>query len=425
MFGSTVLEVGIGLTFMFLLVSLLCSAMREMIEAALKSRATDLEKGIIEILGARNNPNELVKFYNHPLISCLYRDGYRPDPKFAGEAAKQPVAQGTDGQGPVEGAAVQAPAVVEKPPVQASSAQPGVFDLAQSWIAGLWPAFKRRQNLPTYIPSANFAVAALSLLAPTGTDGNAAPGVLSVASLREAAAKIENKQLQTMLLTALDGAQDDIDVARKNLETWYNSSMDRVSGIYKRRTQLITFGLGLFAAGLFNIDAIRVANHLATDQTYREAIVKDAATFLKAPDAYGQAADSETLKERLDTVRTQVEQSGFAIGWACTPIDKCISADDDPKDPVKEAAVNRPFNGLSTFGGWLVTALAVSLGAPFWFDVLNKFMVVRSTVKPAEKSGQEASKDSSGERVLKAGDSVPVNLVVQQQPRGDAGMQGS
>jgi hypothetical protein len=43
--------------------------------------------------------------------------------------------------------------------------------------------------------------------------------------------------------------------------------------------------------------------------------------------------------------------------------------------------------------GWLVTALAVSLGAPFWFDLLNKFMVIRSTVKPHEKSPEEASED--------------------------------
>jgi len=45
------------------------------------------------------------------------------------------------------------------------------------------------------------------------------------------------------------------------------------------------------------------------------------------------------------------------------------------------------------FLGWLLTALAVSLGAPFWFDLLNKFIVVRSTVKPKEKSPDEASKD--------------------------------
>ena len=43
--------------------------------------------------------------------------------------------------------------------------------------------------------------------------------------------------------------------------------------------------------------------------------------------------------------------------------------------------------------GWLVTAFAVMLGAPFWFDVLNKFMVIRSTVKPHEKSPEEASED--------------------------------
>ena len=42
--------------------------------------------------------------------------------------------------------------------------------------------------------------------------------------------------------------------------------------------------------------------------------------------------------------------------------------------------------------GWLTTALAIMLGAPFWFDVLNKFMIVRSTVKPDEKSPAEASK---------------------------------
>ena len=45
------------------------------------------------------------------------------------------------------------------------------------------------------------------------------------------------------------------------------------------------------------------------------------------------------------------------------------------------------------FFGWLLTALALSLGAPFWFDLLNKFIVVRSTVKPKEKSQEDKSKD--------------------------------
>ena len=51
-----------------------------------------------------------------------------------------------------------------------------------------------------------------------------------------------------------------------------------------------------------------------------------------------------------------------------------------------------PLFWLETLTGWLITTLALSLGAPFWFDVLNKFMVVRSTVKPQEKSGAETTK---------------------------------
>ena len=48
---------------------------------------------------------------------------------------------------------------------------------------------------------------------------------------------------------------------------------------------------------------------------------------------------------------------------------------------------------ISTLIGWVLTGFAVTLGAPFWFDLLNQFMVIRSTVKPAEKSGVEGPKD--------------------------------
>jgi hypothetical protein len=48
---------------------------------------------------------------------------------------------------------------------------------------------------------------------------------------------------------------------------------------------------------------------------------------------------------------------------------------------------------LSVLAGWFLTAIAMTLGAPFWFDLLNQIMVIRSTIKPQEKSGPEASKD--------------------------------
>ena len=54
----------------------------------------------------------------------------------------------------------------------------------------------------------------------------------------------------------------------------------------------------------------------------------------------------------------------------------------------------------------MTTALAISLGAPFWFDVLNKFMIVRATVKPDEKSGKEGSKDPPGKHAASTGASA-------------------
>ena len=74
------------------------------------------------------------------------------------------------------------------------------------------------------------------------------------------------------------------------------------------------------------------------------------------------------------------------IGWRRSPSASFTSFwDNKDKDYLRL---------LRLLAGWLITAVALSLGAPFWFDTLNKFMVVRGTVKPQEKSQAEKSKDA-------------------------------
>ena len=94
---------------------------------------------------------------------------------------------------------------------------------------------------------------------------------------------------------------------------------------------------------------------------------------------------------KLKKAQCSIQSLGLPIGW------------DNPDDPKSiwpgfhfwEGKVWSGWAGQIRlhFLGWLLTALAVSLGAPFWFDMLNKFIVVRSTVKPKEKSPEEKSKD--------------------------------
>ena len=93
----------------------------------------------------------------------------------------------------------------------------------------------------------------------------------------------------------------------------------------------------------------------------------------------------------MKDIAATMDATGLPVGWTDT-------AKITPPMPGKDAGpfaalVATIFFWLEIAAGYLLTAFAVTLGAPFWFDVLNKLMVIRATVKPTEKSQDEASQD--------------------------------
>src|SRR3954449_1166835 len=78
MFGSDMLEVGIGLGLLFLLMSLICTAVREAIEGILKSRAKDLEQGIRGLLKDEEGAGLTKDLFDHPLLHGLFNGSYNP-----------------------------------------------------------------------------------------------------------------------------------------------------------------------------------------------------------------------------------------------------------------------------------------------------------------------------------------------------------
>lgn len=126
------------------------------------------------------------------------------------------------------------------------------------------------RKLPSYIPASQFAQALLDLVTrgpvPPVADPDAAASVISIDSLRASAGVVQNPKVQRAVLSAIDLAQGDLDKAKANIENWYNGTMDRMSGWYKRRTQTILFFIGLGVAIVMNVDAILVAERLNTDK---------------------------------------------------------------------------------------------------------------------------------------------------------------
>lgn len=316
MFGSTVLDAAIGLVFVFLLASLIASAVREGLEAWLKTRASHLEAGLREILRDREGIGLVKQFYNHPLINSLFLGDYAPNQKL----------------------------------------QTG------------WMLFTRGRNLPSYIPSSNFAIALMDMAArgPQVTDSSAVTASVTLESIRANVGSIENPAVQRALLIAIDRADGDLAKAHANLEAWYNSAMDRVSGWYKRSTQSILLALGLVMAVALNINTVRIGATLYHDQSARSMVVES-------------AKKASTGVMNYDAAMTDLGDLSLLIGWPNT---------------FQGVQYEIAHYWVSDLAGWILTAFAISLGAPFWFDLLNRLIVIRSTVKPHQKSPEEPSTDS-------------------------------
>ena len=198
---------------------------------------------------------------------------------------------------------------------------------------------------------------------------------LNVAALRANVGRLRSPQLVRAVLTAMDHAGDDMNVVRKNLENWFDSGMDRVSGQYKRFTHFWLFVIGVVLAAGLNVNAITITNHLARNKALRESIVARSAVVMR--DSQYQRRLSDTTFRIADARHTQDE----------------LNALDLPIGIERYAWPQTPADWIRMFGGIFITAFAVTLGAPFWFDALNKMMVIRSTVKPHEKSREESSED--------------------------------
>jgi hypothetical protein len=156
--------------------------------------------------------------------------------------------------------------------------------------------------------------------------------------------------------------------------------MDRVSGKFKRQTQRQLLRLGFLMAVVANVDSLRLMQRLYTDPALRQAAVAMAESVAK---------DSTSVRAtQADKAVDQLQSLALPIGWHRSTFPTGAFAS-------TSATAGTVFQ---TLVGWALTALAISLGAPFWFELLNKFMVIRSTVKPNEKSGPEKAKDPQQDR---------------------------
>ena len=409
MFGSSIIEVAIGMIFVYLLLSLICSAVNEIIESKLKNRATDLERGIRELFNDVKGDGIVKDFYNHALIRGLYGGiynrkikaltnydyvspsnlpSYIPAGNFAFAVMDILLHPKVD----------PAPTDKKNELSDENTTKKENEELIDKNIAQKEPApenitekeaapenITEKETAPVIITEKVTAPVTITekVTAPVNPDDpgtswvNPYTNTISMESIRFAIDRnVKDKRVQEALRTIVEQSGGDINLVRQNIEAWFNSSMDRVSGWYTRRTKLIILAIGLVVTIFLNVNTITIAKRLSSDATLRNVVVAQAEAYAKRPEA--QEAD-------FNKNRSELESLGIPLGWNGYKF--FLFGEINPFKHIWDDI-------LLHLIGWLLTVAAISQGAPFWFDLLNKFMVIRSTVKPHEKSPEESSEDN-------------------------------
>lgn len=219
-------------------------------------------------------------------------------------------------------------------------------------------------------------------------------------------------------------AENEVSQFRDEVSVWFDRSMSRASGVYKRNAKGVAILLGLTLAGVTNSDTFHIFNRLSSDDSLRQLVTQRASQLkLNAEDAPRFSAEVEKLKTATDAALRDI---AFPISWNSSNLGRqlgcpmnvaspqnvastestqikaewdnlyksCLNTEQVSTAPlpvqVAEILVNRPLGLLRMISGWAVSGIAIAMGAPFWFDLLGKFVNVRNAGgKPSPAAGEE------------------------------------
>ena len=455
---GAIIEVVIGLIFVWIVLSLTIIQVQEWINVRLDKRARDMEEAIHEMLA---NPNLKAQFYDHPVIRGLtskkrkepsripawfYRypilrgftkeirklPSYIPSQQFSLALFDIALTAGTESsliqQGllkirddlendkklsPQQAVITELNLLIEFARSAAATEAGTAFttrtlaalktkaeefsllypDLKPLIDAALEEASNRKDEIDDLLKNKE---------SPRGSDAftNLRRGVAALSVISPEV----NQTLNALLLNIeeyVGEKESKLAKARQNVEKWFDDSMDRVSGVFKRYSQWMALLIGFVIALILNVDSVDLTLYLWREPTVRQALAENAATF-----ELTQQELQANPEEALQNFRNQFVGLSLPIGWGFTRVANTSFYDDNcqlfPKEgqafglPVIGSNLcitppnsNNQANLAIKILGIFLTALAARQGAPFWFDILKRVVNLRGTgANPAEKEGK-------------------------------------
>lgn len=180
------------------------------------------------------------------------------------------------------------------------------------------------------------------------------------------------------LLESLSTECDNIKQVKQNISDWFENYMDRVSGWYKRKVRWVTLILAVFITLLLNIDSIQITRDIWSNKELRRSLISYAENVVEQNQSkfaqYNIAVQPDTINlgkvrmeiQEVDSVINEIQALNIPIGWVL-------------EESLRKTIYNNIENVPLKISGWIITILALSLGAPFWFRLLTKLVNIRNT----------------------------------------------
>ncbi len=443
---TTIIQVGLGLILAWLLLSMIVMYVQEWIVSRLGWRSKMLESTIYNML---TDPAIAHQFYDHPMIQGLFsgengehKPSYIPSQQFVLALFDIVMSAGKEGsllqqeiyklRGEIDRLSkdekVRAEAQYQLALTAARKAlatDVGGVALNQALDSVKVEISKLAEINPVLQTAVEQALANVqvnkeqvdTILAQyqAQNSGLTANPTLDQLRVGVAALAVTQPQLKQALESLLQGAEEyavkgesALATARVSVETWFDDSMDRLTGWYKRRAQQMAFVIGIAVAIFLNGDTVLLAQQLWRDPGLRLALVAQAQKLVDE-----QTDVSQPTLEQVTELQAQFNGLNIPFGWVGTP----IRLDATGRVPGMEADVTHtctPFPNtsddiygfavagqcypisnaphLNDLTGWIlklfgliISGLAAAQGAPFWFDLLKRVINIRSSgTKPSE-----------------------------------------
>ena len=293
-----------------------------------------------------------------------------------------------------------------------------------------------KNKAPSYMGGKAFATVISDLLLKAArTKGDAANAVAQGLAAVEAEIKASGlpANIENMLLTfcersklekTLTPALNELEHFERQVEAWFDSSMERLGGRFKRKSFGFTFVFSLVTVCALNVDSISLANYFYSHDAARTAFAEKAYAdldkettkkYVAQIKAEKKSSDSlEQAEKKVDASVPSTSASGVSESGAkgiegfengAANIDSIGADIKSEQEKIKhivsglqselplgwgDGPVVKQLN-VKKIGGLLISIFAVCLGAPFWFEMLGKIANLRSTIKPGDKSKKEVN----------------------------------